>query len=413
MREKIILVWFRNDLRIHDNELLVRASEKNQKVLPFYCFDPRHFHEGPYGLRKTGPLRAAFLLQNVEALRMQLRSMGSELITAIGHPEEILPEICKQFQIDEVYHHREVAQEETHISALVEEALWKLQINLKHFIGHTLYHKEDLPFPIKDIPDAFSVFRKKTERESQIRPSFEVPDRLPLPEDIEGDPLPTLAELGYHDEEIALAKNLRLEGGEQKAFESLLAYLEQPQLDQYSGLSAYIAVGALSPNTYYHTLIDHPTLQHDKKLREVLLGHLLWRDYFRFMFKKHGNRFFHLEGLTGDAPDLQLPDDEAFLRWREGQTGHELVDHFMQQLRQTGMIPHLARFLVAAYLIQEMKVNWLKGAAYFEEQLLDYAPANNYGYWAHVAGVGSSQKENKAIDIQKMSRQLHQGAFLV
>jgi deoxyribodipyrimidine photo-lyase len=32
-----------------------------------------------------------------------------------------------------------------------------------------LYHKEDLPFPIKDIPDSFATFRKKIERDSSVR----------------------------------------------------------------------------------------------------------------------------------------------------------------------------------------------------------------------------------------------------
>jgi deoxyribodipyrimidine photo-lyase len=406
MREKTILVWFRNDLRLHDNELLVRAREKNQQVVPFYCFDPRHYAYGTWGLRKTGSLRAAFLLDNVKALQIELQNIGSNLITAVGYPEEVLPEICKKFEIDEVYHHREVAQEETYVSGLVEEALWKLQINLKHFIGHTLYHKEDLPFPIKDIPDAFSVFRKKTERESQIRPSFETPLTLPSPTLLVSDPIPTLADLGYSEEEIATAAGLTFKGGEKKAFEKLQEYLQHPNMQDHADLSPYLAVGSLSPNTYYHALIQHHALIHDKKARELVLSNLLWRDYFRFMFKKHGNKFFSLGGLTGEVPEIQIPDDENFERWKSGQTGNELVDHYILLLRQTGFIPNKARFLLAAYLIQVLKVNWLKGAAFYEEQLLDYGPSNNYGNWAHVAGVGSSLKENKPIDIQKLSRQL-------
>ena len=43
MNEKTILVWFRNDLRIHDNELLTEAIRKADKVLPVFCFDPFYF----------------------------------------------------------------------------------------------------------------------------------------------------------------------------------------------------------------------------------------------------------------------------------------------------------------------------------------------------------------------------------
>src|SRR5690606_9221660 len=171
MDKRTILVWFRNDLRIHDNEILLRAIERGQQIVPVFCFDPRHFELTEYGTRKMGVLRAAFLRENVLALQAALRNLGGNLISVVGYPEDMLPHIAEEYQVDEVYHHREVAFEETQVSALVEAALWKkTQINLRHFIGHTLYHKEDLPFPIRDIPDAFSLFKKKTERESTIRP---------------------------------------------------------------------------------------------------------------------------------------------------------------------------------------------------------------------------------------------------
>nr|MBC7611615.1 deoxyribodipyrimidine photo-lyase [Pseudopedobacter sp.] len=157
MSGRTILVWFRNDLRIHDNEILLEATEKAETIIPVFCFDPRYYTETAYQTQKTGSFRAQFILESVADLKISLKKLGGDLLVKFGHPEEILPEICKKYQVDEVYHHREVASEETEISSMVEDALWKLQINLKHFIGHTLYHKEDLPFPIKDIPDVFTT----------------------------------------------------------------------------------------------------------------------------------------------------------------------------------------------------------------------------------------------------------------
>jgi deoxyribodipyrimidine photolyase len=34
------LIWFRNDLRVHDNESLFNAVENNESVIAVYCFDP-------------------------------------------------------------------------------------------------------------------------------------------------------------------------------------------------------------------------------------------------------------------------------------------------------------------------------------------------------------------------------------
>ncbi|GGG91479.1 deoxyribodipyrimidine photo-lyase [Parapedobacter pyrenivorans] len=408
MHKRTILVWFRNDLRIHDNEILLRAVERSHQIVPVFCFDPRYFADTEYGTKKTGVLRAAFIRENVSALQHMLRQLGGELIIAHGYPEILIPQIAEKHQVDEVYHHREVAHEETAISALVEEALWKMQINLRHFIGHTLYHKEDLPFPIKDIPDAFTIFKKKTERESTIRPELGRPDTIRVPEGLDAGCLPDLSALGFSSTAIQHARKLRFPGGESVALQQMNAFLYgDPDVTDYSCLSPYIAIGALSPNTLYHAAKDAENTALDKKRVEQIILKLLWRDYYRFMFKKHGNRFFQVGGLTGTPPDSVDDDEQHFGRWKTGNTGNAIIDKTMYQLNETGYIPHDQRVIVAAYLVHELKVNWLKGAAWFEERLLDYGPASNYGSWAHLAGVGSSIKDNKPVDIKKLSTRLY------
>ncbi len=407
MDKRTILVWFRNDLRVHDNEILLRAVERGHQIVPVYCFDPRHFMTTRYDAKKTGVLRAAFLRDNVLALKHALQQLGGDLVVAFGLPEELLPQIAKQYDVDEVYHHREVASEETHVSALVEEALWKMQINLKHFIGHTLYHKEDLPFPIKDIPDAFAIFRKKTERESSIRPQLGSPETISAPDGLEPGHIPSLTELGFDEREIEHARNSRFKGGEATALKLLedLSSAKSMAIG-YSNLSPYIAIGSLSPNTLYHAVIRAGQQGiMDKRRCEQLVLKLLWRDYYRFMFKKHGNRFFHHDGLTGNGPETLADDQPNYEKWKSGDCGCAVVDKGMKELNETGFIPHHIRVIVAAYLIQELGVNWLKGAAWFEEKLIDYNPATNYGSWAHLAGVGSSAKENKPVDIKKLIAQ--------
>ncbi len=408
MDKKTILVWFRNDLRIHDNEILLRAAERNQRIVPVYCFDPRYFVDTGWGTKKTGVLRAAFLRENVAALQQDLRALGGDLIITQGYPEEILPQIAEQYDVDEVYHHREVADEETKVSALVEAALWKMQINLRHFIGHTLYHKEDLPFPIKDIPDAFATFRKKTERESSIRPELGRPDSIQTPEGMDTGHLPGLSDLGFSKAAVQSANNLRFRGGEQVALQHMNAFLygNQDALG-YSRLSPYLAIGALSPNTFYHAVKDAENDTLDKKRVEQIILRLLWRDYYRFMFKKHGNQFFQAGGMTGNLPETVADDQKPFDKWKAGKTGHPIVDSSMKELNETGYITQHQRIIVATYLIYQLKVNWLRGAAWFEEKLLDYGPASNYGSWAHAAGVGSSAKDNKPADIKKLSARFY------
>jgi deoxyribodipyrimidine photo-lyase len=71
---------------------------------------------------KTGNFRAKFLIESVANLRDNLRAMGAELVVRTGSPAEVIPQLATEYQVNEVYHHREVAFEETGISEQVEAA---------------------------------------------------------------------------------------------------------------------------------------------------------------------------------------------------------------------------------------------------------------------------------------------------
>ena len=78
------VMWFRNDLRMHDNEALAAANREGTSLLPVFCFDPREFGSGGAAASRggprpntTGPYRAqcAHLLQNTlsDSCSMQVR----------------------------------------------------------------------------------------------------------------------------------------------------------------------------------------------------------------------------------------------------------------------------------------------------------------------------------------------------
>lgn len=420
MNKDAILVWFRNDLRVRDNEILWQALAKADRVVPVYIFDPRHYRVFENGMHKTGVIRARFILESVQDLRRSFRSLGADLLVLTGYPEEILPVLAERYQVKEVYHHREVAKEETHLSTLVEEALWKKRLNLRHFIGHTLYHKEDLPFPIKDIPDAFATFRKKIERETAIRPSVQTPTRVEVPVDLEDSEIPTLEALGFSADLVKTAAS-PFKGGETEGLKHLEALLvgndrqmaEQLGLADGSALSPWIALGCLSVHTVYHAVKQYEDRGLPKKKAAAIITGLLWRDYFRFMFKKHGNKFFLTKGFSATPPSYELVQEALFEQWKKGDTGDPFVDAAMNQLNTIGFIPQIARTLVAHYLVNDLNISHISGAAYFEDKLIDYNPASNYGNWAHIAGVGSSVKDNGVRDVSKLQHLLNaQGEYV-
>jgi deoxyribodipyrimidine photo-lyase len=417
MAEKTILVWFRNDLRIHDNEILLDAIRKADKVLPVFCFDPYYFRTKADDSIKTGILRAKFLLESVACLRENLRRIGGELIIRVGNPAVILPQLAEAYNVNEVYHHREVAHEETHISEQVEAALWKIKLNLKHFIGHTLYHKEDLPFPIKDIPDSFAVFKKKVERDSVVRPCLATPNIVHVPEIADAGELPTLEELGFDDTKEELSASDFFTGGENVALERLQYFLSTCNatngnkgirgaalLNNSSKLSPWIALGCVSLRHVYWEVTAYLESNNITGTHQIILD-LLWRDYFRFMFKKHGQKFIASKSALNDEAEVVIDEDTLFEEWKVGNTGVSLIDDIMRELNTTGYINNYSRQIVAGYLVNDLKVNWKRGAIYFEEKLIDYSPASNWGNWAFIAGVNNAHESKYLIAIKPALKQ--------
>lgn len=406
MSERTILVWFRNDLRIEDNEILLEATRKADYVIPVYCFDPYYFKTTPSGTLKTGNVRAKFLIESVANLRENLRAMGADLIVRVGAPAEVIPLLATEYHVNEVYHHREVAFEETGISEQVEAALWKIKLNLKHFIGHTLYHKEDLPFPIKDIPDSFATFRKKIERDSTVRPVSPAPEKINTPEILDPGAIPALEDLGLQEPVHDPRDHFHFFGGETQAKAHLQEFFINfnPAVNgknirnatSGSRLAPWLTFGCISPRQVYWE-----AMKHDRDTNHSLILELLWRDYFRFMFKKYGNQFFKADGFKDEAPVVSADQHALLEHWKSGDTGVPFVDACMHQLSATGYINNYCRQSVATYLVRDMKVDWTKGAAYFEEQLIDYSPASNWGNWAFIAGVGSDPRENKYFNSLK------------
>ena len=158
---KTSIVWFKTDLRLSDNETLLKAISQSEQVLPVYCFDDSHFETTSFGFKKTGSFRAQFLLESLKDLDTNLRNLGSGLLIVKGKPEIEIPKIVQEYKVQKVFAKREVAFEEKQTEKLVQDELFKLRCELETFSTSTLYHAEDLPFSIKDIPDVFTNFRKK------------------------------------------------------------------------------------------------------------------------------------------------------------------------------------------------------------------------------------------------------------
>jgi len=82
-------------------------------------------------------------------------------------------------------------------------------------------------------------------------------------------------------------------------------------------------------------------------------------------------------------------DTQALSRWQRGETGYPIVDAGMRELWRTGYMHNRPRMIVASFLVKNLMLHWLEGAAWFWDTLVDADLANNSASWQWVAGCGA------------------------
>jgi len=417
-KSKKAIVWFRSDLRLHDNEALCDAHQHASKIIPIYIFDEREFlGKTRFGFPKTDKYRAQFVIESVINLRKNLESVGSGLVVRIGKPEEIIPEIAREEKTHWVFCNRERTAEEVYVQDTLEEQLWSIGQEVRYSRGKMLYYTADLPFPVTHTPDIFTNFRKEVEKFTQIREPLVTPSLDDSFEStIEYGEIPELKDFG-HSETFEKRDVYYLEGGEDAALAELAYYFSEKKLpasyyetrnqslgrDYSTKFSAYLSSGCLSPKQVYHTLGVYEKEYGSSKSSYWIFFELLWRDFFRLMGKKYKEKIFLRGGIRNETKPVET-DSALFESWKTGQTGFPFIDACMRQLNATGFMSNRGRQNVASFLIHDLGLNWQLGASYFESLLIDYDPCSNYGNWNYLAGIGNDPREQRKFNVVLQSK---------
>lgn len=416
-----VLVWYRNDLRLHDHEPLAeawrQAHRSSSGIIPLYCVDPRQLGQTAFGFPKTGAFRAQFLLESLSDLRRSLQSLGSDLVIRLGHPEDIIPALAKEYAVERVLYHREVTSEETRVERRLAQALGAIGVKWQGFWGHTLYHPDDLPFSLTNLPELFTSFRKQVEQSTPVNPLLAPPDRLPSLPGMDAGSLLALVDIGLTVPTPDARAVLRFVGGETSGTTRLRNYIWQGDhlrsyketrngmlgADYSSKFSPWLALGCISPRFIYAEVQRYENERVRNDSTYWLIFELLWRDYFRFIGAKHGDRLFQPEGLQGVAIPWKQ-DWERFALWQAGKTGYPLVDANMQELAATGFMSNRGRQNVASFLTKNLGIDWRMGAEWFESLLIDYDVCSNWGNWNYTAGVGNDSRGFRFFNITKQAK---------
>jgi len=408
------LVWFRNDLRVNDNNSLFQACKKSGKVIGVYFLDPRQFEENKYGFKKTEKYRAKFLLETLRNLKNNLAEKNISLLIYRDLPENSIPTLITDYSISTIFLQKEWTKDEVRVNDGV-----KNQISGVDFVetyDQFLFHPEDIPYTdFYKIPEVFTEFRKKCEKECKIRPCVEITSK-PIENLIETSNLiPSLEDLGLESFKLHKNSAFPFRGGETAALKRMENYFfETENLSEYkktrngligsdysSKFSAWLANGSISARTIYWEVQHYEQEVYKNEDTYWLIFELIWRDYFKYISLKQGNKIFQLDGILGKKYDWKF-NEKALRQWINGNTREPFVNANMLELQQTGFMSNRGRQNVASFWAKEWEQDWRVAALYFESMLIDYDVHSNYGNWIYNSGVGNDPRDRK-FNIQRQA----------
>lgn len=399
------VVWFKKDLRIHDNPALYHACQHcDGGVVAVYIVDHDMWHR--HGI---GPRQIEFIYQRLISLREDLAQIDIPLLIISTKKTSLIPNIfidlASQLKTDDLFFNRELELNEnkrdTQVTTLASQYSLKVhcyddQLILPYqqfFAFRKTYFKIFSPFKrhwIKNF-DLHQNTQLLTKPKSKKR--LNVSSRsisFSNKEVLFFTPTPFLSEIKQWPAEEKSARH-RLKSFIRNKLAHYHKERDYPFLDATSRLSPYLAIGILSARECFISALRENNLKLDSGNKGALtwMSELIWRDFYRHILiavpRVCMNQAYQL--ATEDLPWSY--NKKLFQAWQQGETGFPIIDAAMRQLKQTGWMHNRLRMVVAMFLSKNLFLDWRLGEQYFAQQLIDFDFSSNNGGWQWSASTGT------------------------
>ncbi len=385
------ILWFRQDLRLHDNPALIAAAKSGANILPIFILD-----DDNAGTWKKGGASRWWLHHSLDALN---QSLGGKLRFFKGDAKDIIPQLAKEISAENIYWNRCYEPWRIARDTEIKQHLKDDGINAHSFNGSLLFEPHKV---LKDDDTPYRVFTPYYRKgclgkQPAPRAPQNAPTSLNLSEHacgIQLDALELLPTIPWDTDMQRL-----WQPGEDGAAKRLAHFLEhglsnykegrdRPDMENISRLSPHLHHGEISPNHAWYAA-QHATLEQGcEKDGDHFLSELGWREFSYYLL-------YHFPTLPTENFQPKFDgfgwnkNDSWLQAWQRGQTGYPIVDAGMRQLWQTGWMHNRVRMIVGSFLIKDLLIDWRDGEAWFWDTLLDADLASNSASWQWVAGSGA------------------------
>jgi deoxyribodipyrimidine photo-lyase len=373
MSKNPVVMWFRRDLRLADNEALCAAAASGP-VLPIFVIDPT--------FADSGAARMVFMLRALRALDAE---MDGALVIQHGDPVDVLPRVAKAVGASEVYVAKDFAPYGQKRDKVVAAALNAVGARLvesgsAYAVEPGTVRKQDgTPYAV------FTPFYKVWQTVGWPKP-FDVPKTTWASSS-------TVTCDGFPDEPAcaatlpeasAAAALVRWDEFSERALDRYYDIRNNPDVDGTSMLSPYLRFGLVHPRTLLADLNDTKSQAHYR-------SELCWREFYAdVLFHQPRTTWENLQPkMKAMKLDTGAKAKQRFDAWCKGETGYPIVDAGMKQLLATGWMHNRVRMIVASFLVKDLHLPWQWGAKFFMRHLVDGDIASNNHGWQWTAGTGT------------------------
>lgn len=395
------LIWFRQDLRLHDHSALWHATNSGSTIA-LVILSPEQWQQ-----HDDAPIKIDFYLRQLQQLKIDLAQLNIPLIIkTIPLWQDIAPyiqQLCQNLNIQYIH-----ANIECGVNELQRD--FKVQNLLNQHAQDLVLHHDRTLFPVGSIRNksntpyqVFGAFKKYCYEQLSIS----IPQCYPKPEiqasilqNIESEDIPSLEQIYPSDWQATSHPIWAI--SEQHAWSLLDDFIEDrvehyqterdfPHIEGTSQLSSYLNIGILSIRQCIQALFrsQNGYFQIESTGQQTWLDELLWREFYQhilFDFPRV-SKHFPFKINTQNIPWRNAPDD--LKAWQTAQTGIPIVDAGMRQMLATGWMHNRVRMIVAMFLCKNLLIDWRQGEQWFMQHLVDGDLAANNGGWQWCASTGT------------------------
>jgi deoxyribodipyrimidine photo-lyase len=390
------LVWFRRDLRLHDNRALAAAVAEGGPVIPVFVWSPDEEREW-----SPGAASRWWLHHSLACLARELARRGGRLIVRRGGSAEALAETVAETGARAVFWNRRYEPAAVERDARVMRALTGAGATCRSFSAALLWEPWESRKPDGTPYQVFTAFWRACGRLEAPARAIPAPSRIRGPKRWpESEALSALELLPSLD----WAQGLRAAWtpGEIGALAEWKRFLGGPAADYERGrdlpgaagtsrLSPHLHFGEISVRRLWHDVGRRIAARPPARARESLETYrrqLGWREFAHHLL-------VHFPRTPEDPLRRAFDrfpwkrDPRGLRAWQRGETGYPIVDAGMRELWATGWMHNRVRMIVASFLVKHQLLSWQPGARWFWDTLVDADLANNTLGWQWSAGCGA------------------------